>query len=90
MPDLCMNGDDDSSIDNSDDKTVLTGGYDYESASNDELYNDDKKNISDDSGWAQEERAQDLEAAKVREDHEHCQRSAIIQGIYVRKKHRRA
>ena len=87
MPDLYMNRDDNSSVNNSDDKTILTGGYDYESASDDELYSGDDKSFSNDSGWAWKERAQDLEAAKVREDREHRQRLAIIQDIYVREKH---
>ena len=87
MPDLYMNRDNDSSVDNSDDETVSTGGYDYESASDNELYSGDDESFSDDSRWARGEKAQDLEAAKVREDREHRQRSAIIKDIYVRKKH---
>ena len=70
MPDLCMNRDNNSSVNNSDDETVLTGEYDYKSASNKELDSGDDESISNDSGWEREARAQDLEAAKVREDRE--------------------
>ena len=106
MPDLYMNRDDDSSIEadsNFDDKTILTCGYDYESASDNELYGDDDESFSNDSyddklshdderfgensGWTREERAQDREAARVRKDRDHRIRSAIIQDIYIREKY---
>ena len=84
MPDLCMNLDNDSSVNNSDDETVSAGGYNYKSASDNKLDSSNNKSISNNSGWAWEARAQDLEAAKIRRYREHRQRSAIIQDIYAR------
>ena len=49
MPDLCMNLEDDSSVNDSDDETVLTGGYDYESASDDKLDSSNDESIGGDS-----------------------------------------
>ena len=108
MPDLYMNRDDNSSIDadsSFDDETISNCGYDYKSASDNELYGDDDESFTDDSyddemscdderfdnnsGWSREDRAQDREAAKVREDREQRLRLALIQDIYIREKHRR-
>ena len=108
MPDLYINRYNDSSVDaNSsfDDETVSTGGYDYESASDNELYDEedksftdnsyddklsyDDKRFGDNSGWAREESAQDREAARVRKDREQRIHSEIIQDIYICKKHGR-
>ena len=50
MPDLYMNRDDNRGVHNSDDKTVSTGGYNYESASNDKIDSGNDKSFSNNNG----------------------------------------
>lgn len=88
MPNLRMNYEDNCNNDNSDDESVSTSGYGYNSDCNDELDSSDDKSIGDDNGWAREVRAQDLKVVKVHKDRKNRQHSATIQDIYVHKKHR--
>ena len=89
MPTLRKRHADDSSNDDTNDNSVSTGDYGSRYDTNNKTKSHNNESFDGDCGWTREAKAQDRKAVRVCEDREQRQRSAIIQDIYVCKRHGR-